>query len=293
MLNVTIDQNSGFCWGVIRTIEMAENELSNNGDLYSLGDIIHNPMEIERLGEKGLHSISVDDLKKIKNARVLIRAHGEPASTYQIARANNIEIIDATCPVVTKVQERIRKFYDDGYQIVIFGKKEHAEVMGLVGQTNGDAVVVRSMEEIDMLDLNRKTVLFSQTTMDKPAFHRLKNVLQEKIDELIVATMEDEAIDFHAKDTICGQVSGRDKKLKQFASENDVIVFVAGRKSSNGKVLYSICKEVNERTYFVEHENEIDFSWFDGVETVGITGATSTPQWLMEKVKHHITTVEV
>ncbi len=293
MFKVTIDQNSGFCWGVIRTIEMAEHELGNNGDLYSLGDIIHNPMEIERLGQKGLRAISVDELKALKNTRVLIRAHGEPASTYQIARENNIEIIDATCPVVTKVQERIRKFYDDGYQIVIFGKKEHAEVMGLVGQTNGEAVVIRTIDEIDKVDLSRKTVLFSQTTMDKPAFHRLKDALKGKIDELIVATMEDEAVDFHAKDTICGQVSGRDKKLKQFASDNDVVVFVAGRKSSNGKVLYSICKEVNERTHFVEHESEIDFSWFDGAETVGITGATSTPQWLMEKVKQHVTTVEV
>lgn len=293
MFKVTIDQNSGFCWGVIRTIEMAEHELGNNGDLYSLGDIIHNPMEIERLGQKGLKAISVDELKDIKNTRVLIRAHGEPASTYQIARDNNIEIIDATCPVVTKVQERIRKFYDDGYQIVIFGKKEHAEVMGLVGQTNGEAVVIRTTDEIDNVDLSRKTVLFSQTTMDKPAFHRLKDALKEKIDDLIVATMEDEAVDFHAKDTICGQVSGRDKKLKQFASENDVVVFVAGRKSSNGKVLYSICKEVNERTHFIEHESEIDFSWFDGADTVGITGATSTPQWLMEKVKQHMTTVEV
>lgn len=293
MLKVTIDETSGFCWGVIRTIEMAEDELSNNGDLYSLGDIIHNPMEIERLGQKGLRAISVEELKDLKNARVLIRAHGEPASTYQIARDNNIEIIDATCPVVTKVQERIRKFFDAGYQIIIFGKKEHAEVMGLVGQTNGEAVVIRSIDETDRIDLSRKTVLFSQTTMDKPAFHRLKDALREKIDELIVATMEDEAVDFHAKDTICGQVSGRDKKLKQFASENDVIIFVAGRKSSNGKVLYSICKEVNERTHFVEHESEIDFSWFDGAETVGITGATSTPQWLMEKVKQHLTTVEV
>lgn len=293
MLKVTIDETSGFCWGVIRTIEMAEDELSNNGDLYSLGDIIHNPMEIERLGQKGLRAISVEELKDLKNARVLIRAHGEPASTYQIARDNNIEIIDATCPVVTKVQERIRKFFDAGYQIIIFGKKEHAEVMGLVGQTNGEAVVIRSIDETDRIDLSRKTVLFSQTTMDKPAFHRLKDALREKIDELIVATMEDEAVDFHAKDTICGQVSGRDKKLKQFASQNDVIVFVAGRKSSNGKVLYSICKEINERTHFVEHESEIDFSWFDGAETVGITGATSTPQWLMEKVKQHLTTVEV
>jgi 4-hydroxy-3-methylbut-2-en-1-yl diphosphate reductase len=293
MLKVTVDDSSGFCWGVIRTIDIAESELSTQGGLYSLGDIIHNPMEIERLNEKGLHSISADELKTIKNARVLIRAHGEPASTYRIARENNIEIIDATCPVVTKVQERIRKYYDDGYQIVIFGKKEHAEVIGLVGQTNGDARVIRSADEIDQIDLNRKTVLFSQTTMDKPEFHRLKGLLQQKIDELIVATMEDEAIDFHAKDTICGQVSGRDKKLKQFASENDVLVFVAGRKSSNGKVLFNICREANPCTYFIENEHEIDFSWFEDAKTVGVTGATSTPQWLMERVRSVIATLSV
>jgi len=288
MYKVTVDESSGFCWGVIRTIDIAENELEHNGNLYSLGDIIHNPNEIERLGQKGLQAISVDDLKDVKNVRVLIRAHGEPASTYNIARENNIEIIDATCPVVTKVQERIRKFYDDGYQIVIFGKKEHAEVIGLVGQTNNEAIVIRSYDEIDQIDLSRKTVLFSQTTMDKPEFHRLKDVLQQKIDELIVATMEDEAVDFHAKDTICGQVSGRDKKLKQFAIDNDVIVFVAGRKSSNGKVLFNICKSVNQRTHFIEKETEIDFSWFEGAETIGVTGATSTPQWLMENVKSYI-----
>ncbi len=288
MLKVRVDNSSGFCWGVIRTIDIAENELNRNGGLYSLGDIIHNPMEIDRLADEGLQSISVDELKDVKNAKVLIRAHGEPASTYKIARENNIEIIDATCPVVTKVQERIRKFYDDGYQVVIFGKKEHAEVMGLVGQTNGEAIVIRTMDEIDTIDLSRKTVLFSQTTMDKPTFHQLKEVLQQKIDELIVATMEDEAVDFHAKDTICGQVSGRDKKLKQFANENDVIVFVAGRKSSNGKVLYTICKDANPRTHFIEKENEIDFSWFEDAATVGITGATSTPQWLMENVKKYI-----
>ncbi len=293
MLKVTVDSSSGFCWGVIRTIDIAEDELKNNGGMYSLGDVIHNPMEIERLEHKGLRSISVDELKSIKNARVLIRAHGEPASTYQIARQNNIEIIDATCPVVTKVQERIRKFYDDGYQIVIFGKIEHAEVIGLVGQTHGEAIVIRSAEEIDRIDLNRKTVLFSQTTMDKPEFHRLKEVLQQKIDELIVASMEDEAVDFHAKDTICGQVSGRDKKLKQFAADNDVVVFVAGRKSSNGKVLFNICKSANPRTHFIENESEIDYTWFDGAETVGVSGATSTPQWLMDRVKSYIENVSV
>jgi 4-hydroxy-3-methylbut-2-en-1-yl diphosphate reductase len=285
MLKVTVDNNSGFCWGVIRTIEIAEHELQNGGELSSLGDIIHNPMEIERLGRKGLRTVSVDNLKSLKNSKVLIRAHGEPASTYKIARENNIEIIDATCPVVTKVQERIRKFYDQGYQIVIFGKKEHAEVIGLVGQTNGEAVVIKSLEEIESLDINRKTVLFSQTTMDKPTFHRIKEELGKRVKELVVEQMEDVAIDFHAKDTICGQVSGRDKKLRLFAASNDIVIFVAGKASSNGKVLLNICREVNPRTYFIERPDAIDYSWFEDAETVGITGATSTPQWLMEEVK--------
>jgi 4-hydroxy-3-methylbut-2-en-1-yl diphosphate reductase len=284
-VKVTVDTSSGFCWGVIRTIDIAEQQLDDHRALYSLGDIIHNPMEIERLGEKGLKTISTDDLRHLKDARVLIRAHGEPASTYKIARENNIEIIDATCPVVTKVQERIRKFYDQGYQIVVFGKRDHAEVIGLVGQTNNEAIVIRSMDEIDRIDLTKKTVLFSQTTMDKGTFHKIKDVLKEKIEELIVESMEETAYDFHAKDTICGQVSGRDKKLKQFAADNDVIVFVAGRKSSNGKVLFEICKGANPKTYFIENEKELDFHWLEGAERVGITGATSTPQWLMEKIK--------
>jgi 4-hydroxy-3-methylbut-2-en-1-yl diphosphate reductase len=284
-VKVTVDTSSGFCWGVIRTIDIAEEQLGDNRTLYSLGDIIHNPMEIERLGEKGLKTISADDLRRLRDARVLIRAHGEPSSTYKIARENNIEIIDATCPVVTKVQERIRKFYDQGYQIVVFGKRDHAEVIGLAGQTNNEAVVIRSMNEIDRIDLTKKTVLFSQTTMDKGTFHKIKDVLKEKIEELIVESMEETAYDFHAKDTICGQVSGRDKKLKQFAADNDVIIFVAGRKSSNGKVLFEICREANPKTYFIENERELDFSWLNGADRVGITGATSTPQWLMEKIK--------
>jgi 4-hydroxy-3-methylbut-2-en-1-yl diphosphate reductase len=284
-VKVTVDTSSGFCWGVIRTIDIAEEQLGDNRTLYSLGDIIHNPMEIERLGEKGLKTISADDLRRLRDARVLIRAHGEPSSTYKIARENNIEIIDATCPVVTKVQERIRKFYDQGYQIVVFGKHDHAEVIGLAGQTNNEAIVIRSMDEIDRIDLTKKTVLFSQTTMDKGTFHKIKDILKEKIEELIVESMEETAYDFLAKDTICGQVSGRDKKLKQFAADNDVIIFVAGRKSSNGKVLFEICKGVNPKTFFIENERELDFTWLEGAEKVGITGATSTPQWLMEKMK--------
>jgi 4-hydroxy-3-methylbut-2-enyl diphosphate reductase len=289
-VNVTIDRSSGFCWGVVRTIDIAEQELGESNDLFSLGDVIHNPLEIQRLGEKGLKSISLSELEKAKGARVLIRAHGEPPSTYKRAQELGITIIDATCPVVTKVQERIRRFYTDGYQVVIFGKKEHAEVIGLIGQTNGEALVIKSLEEIGNIALDRKTVLFSQTTMDKPTFHVLKEELQKRIKDLVVGSIEDEAIEFHAKDTICGQVSGRDKKIREFAASNDVVMFVAGRNSSNGKVLYGIAKEANPRTYFIEDDRELQDAWFAGVERVGITGATSTPQWLMEKVKKTIET---
>lgn len=291
-MRVTIDKRSGFCWGVVRAINFAENELEESQKLYSLGDIIHNPMEIQRLKEKGLETIRREDLQKIKGAKVLIRAHGEPPETYRVARARGIELIDATCPVVTRVQERIRKHYNDGYQIVIYGKREHAEVIGLVGQTNGEAVVIKSMEEIEKVDISRKTVLFSQTTMDKATFYRIKEELDRRIKELVVESFEENALDFHAKDTICGQVSGRDRKLRAFAQENDIMVFIAGRNSSNGKVLYQICRESNARTYFVETEAEIQPEWFNGVESVGITGATSTPQWLMERVKDFIESLD-
>ncbi|MCU0452192.1 MAG: 4-hydroxy-3-methylbut-2-enyl diphosphate reductase [Bacteroidetes bacterium] len=287
-MNVTIDRFSGFCWGVVRTIEIAEQELAQGRQLYSLGDIIHNPMEIKRLGEKGLQTVQVKDLDAVKGGTVLVRAHGEPPSTYKRAMELGITIVDATCPVVTKVQERIRKFYLEGYQVVIFGKKDHAEVIGLLGQTNGEAIVIKALDEIGVVTMDRKTVLFSQTTMDKPTFYAIRDALAAKIKEFVVGTMEDEAIDFHAKDTICGQVSGRDKKIREFALANEVVVFVAGRHSSNGKVLYDIVRTENPRTYFIEDLPELEVAWFDGVQTVGITGATSTPQWLMERVKKEI-----
>ena len=288
-MKVTVDGNSGFCWGVVRTIDIAEQELQESKKLYSLGDIIHNPVEIERLGEKGLQTISHSDLENIKDAKVLIRAHGEPPETYRKAKELGIELIDATCPVVTKVQERIRKFYDKGYQIVIFGKKDHAEVVGLVGHTNGTAIVVKSVEQLDQIDVTKKTVLFSQTTMDKATFYAIRDAIKSRIKaEFEVGTFEEMAIDFHAKDTICGQVSGRDKKLREFSRNNDVVIFVAGRKSSNGKVLFEIAREENRRTFFVEDENELAPEWFDAAETVGVSGATSTPQWLMERVKKRI-----
>lgn len=285
-MKVSIDKSSGFCWGVVRTVEIAEEVMQESPELYSLGPIIHNPMEIERLREKGLETISHDDFERLSGKKVLIRAHGEPPSTYAMAREHNIELIDATCPVVTKVQERIRKFYDKNFQVVIFGKKDHAEVIGLVGHTRGEAIVIKSVEEISKLDLSRDTVLFSQTTMDKQTFYEIARVMKERIKGTFeVGTFEESAIEFHAKDTICGQVSGRDKKLREFASQNDVMVFVAGRNSSNGKVLYDICREANPATYFIENESELMPEWFEGKESVGISGATSTPHWLMENVK--------
>jgi 4-hydroxy-3-methylbut-2-enyl diphosphate reductase len=291
MLTVTVDKNSGFCWGVIRTIDIAEEELRGRAEgrqVYVLGDIIHNPMEISRLESEGLRTITHDELKTVRDGKVLIRAHGEPPSTYEEAKALGIEIVDATCPVVWKVQERIRKFYEKGFQVVIYGKRDHAEVIGLIGQTNGTAIVIKSVEEFDKLDLTKKTVIFSQTTMDKQTFRLIKEELAKRVKELVVDSFEDQALEFHAKDTICGQVSGRDTKLREFARQHDVMIFVAGRNSSNGKVLYHICQEANPRTYFVETANELLAEWFAGAERVGISGATSTPQWLMEAIKESI-----
>jgi 4-hydroxy-3-methylbut-2-enyl diphosphate reductase len=273
-------------------VNIAEKELAAGEKLYSLGDIIHNPVEIERLRSEGLETVTHDDLTKLKGAKILIRAHGEPPETYRRAKELGITLIDATCPVVGKVQERIRRFYDDGYQVVIFGKIEHAEVIGLVGQTNGEAIVIKSLNEIDKVKLDRKTVLFSQTTMDKPTFYSIKEELSKKIKELVVGSIEELATEFLAKDTICGQVFGREKKIREFASENELIIFVAGRHSSNGKVLYEIVKSVNSRIQFIENVQELQPEWLEGVETVGITGATSTPQWLMEKAKEKVETLK-
>jgi len=243
--------------------------------LYVLGHIIHNPREIERLESLGLATISRDDISRLpKGSKVLIRAHGEPPETYRQAFQNGIEIIDATCPVVTKLQERVRKFYDLGYQIVVFGKATHAEVLGVRGVCNDECVVVSSVEEaLERVDLRRKTALFSQTTMDRPTFIRLRDALRARIAELVVEEM---------------QGIGREQDLRRFAREHEVIIFVAGRESSNGKVLFQVVHEENPRTYFIEDSSELCPQWFEGVETVGITGATSTPQWYMNHVRQEI-----
>lgn len=289
-MTVTIDPTAGFCWGVVRTIDVAEEELRGGSRLVSLGDIIHNPKEIERLDTLGMQTIDHATMEQLPDGtKVLIRAHGEPASTYRLAREKGIELVDATCPIVTKLQERIRKYYDDGWQVVIFGKKEHAEVIGLRGVCNDDCIVIKTLDEArEQVSLERKTVLFSQTTMDKTSFHAIREYLRERVAEFQEGSMEEIATDFHAKDTICGQVSGRDKKLRAYAAAQDLMIFVAGRKSSNGKVLFGISKEANPNTQFIEDVNEIDPAWFDGVERVGISGATSTPHWLMEQVKTYI-----
>ncbi len=296
-MTVTVDKNSGFCWGVVRAVNMAEAELSSQDrrdrKLYVLGDIIHNPMEVERLNAEGLTTISHEDFSRIAQenavaeipAKILIRAHGEPPATYERLIELGIEVVDATCPVVSKVQERIRKFYDKGYQIVIFGKRDHAEVIGLRGVVNDEAIVVKSVEEaLANIPFDRPTVLFSQTTMDRPTFREIRDRLKERIADLVVDTMEEIAVEFQAKDTICGQVSGREAKLAELARSQDVMVFVAGRKSSNAKVLYHIALDANPRTHFIEDGRELDCAWFEGAETVAVTGATSTPQWLMQRV---------
>ncbi len=287
-MQVIIDKNAGFCWGVVRAVEMAENELNNSGKLYSLGEIIHNPVEIERLQKRGLITITHDDLKNIKDAKVLIRAHGEPPSTYELAKKYGVELVDATCPVVLKLQSRVRKFYLDGYKIIIFGKKDHPEVIGLVGQCDGNAIVIKSLEEVENIPLKGKVALFSQTTMSKDLFYRIKDEIEKRVEKLVVVNIEDEAIEFVAKDTICRQVSNRDDKLREFSRSVDVVIFVAGKNSSNGKVLYEICKSENARTYFIEMPKELKLEWFKDCEKVGVTGATSTPQWLMEEVKKEI-----
>ncbi len=290
-MQVTIDSASGFCWGVVRTIEKVEETLNQEQgkDVFILGDVIHNPKEIERLEKKGLKTISHKDLSGLdpQNSKVLIRAHGEPPETYRRANELGINLIDATCPLVTSLQKRVADFYRNGYQIVIFGKKEHAEVIGLRGVCNDECIVVKSVEEaLESIDFERKTVLISQTTMDRPTFFSIKEAIEGKVSELVDVDLLKER--FVAKDTLCKAVYGREEKLREFAAANDAVLFVAGRNSSNGKSLFRVCKENNPNTHFIEDIGEIDGSWFLGVEKVGITGATSTPQWFMEEVKNYI-----
>jgi 4-hydroxy-3-methylbut-2-enyl diphosphate reductase len=287
-MNVTIDPQSGFCFGVVYAIQMAEDELDANGKLYCLGDIVHNNMEVDRLKAKGLEIINHDDLKNLHDCKVLIRAHGEPPETYQLAIKNNIELVDASCPVVLKLQHRVREGYDEAVeikgQIVIYGIEGHAEVNGLKGQTDGNAIVVMNDQDLDKIDYTKPIQLFSQTTKSTQGFLHITT----EIDKRLKAAGNDTPVEFEANDTLCRQVSNREPQLRKFAKNYDVIVFVSGKKSSNGKILHDVCKSENPNTYFVSDATELDAAWFADKSTVGIAGATSTPMWLMENVRDSI-----
>ena len=277
-LKVTIDKSSGFCFGVVYAIDMAEDILDHEDYLYCLGDIVHNDEEVLRLTAKGLRIIDHDTLRELKNEKVLIRAHGEAPSTYELALNNNLTLIDASCPVVLKLQNRIKSSYDEDEQILIFGKHGHAEVIGLQGQTDGNAIVFQDIAELENIKLPNKFTLYSQTTKSTDKFYQIK-------DELI-----SRGFDVKANDTICRQVSNRYGDLEQFVVDFDKIIFVSGKKSSNGKVLFDVCKKHNPQSYFISNLEEIDLAWFKPEDKIGICGATSTPMWLMEKVKERLET---
>lgn len=275
---VEIDQKSGFCFGVVQAIRKAEEELEMNGQLYSLGHIVHNEMEVERLQKLGLQVITQDEYFKLHDCKVLIRTHGEPPSTYEYAKKNNIELVEATCPVVLKLQERVKKAHQnlsekDG-QVVILGHQGHAEVTGLVGQTNDEAIIIDDPNDLQKVDLSRPIEVFSQTTKSLQEFKQLQENLNKHAENNRVQT----------HDTVCRQVSNRVSHLEQFAARFDVIVFVGGKKSSNARVLFDVCHKINIRSHFVSSPEEIKKDWFSEANTVGICGATSTPQWLMEQV---------
>lgn len=281
MTEIEIDSESGFCFGVVTAIRKAEEELAKSGTLFCLGDIVHNSGEVERLQDKGLRTITHDDLSQLRNVKVLLRAHGEPPSTYRTASANGIEIIDATCPVVLKLQQRIKALYDNSEpderpQIVIYGKVGHAEVNGLVGQTESHAIVVEDIAGLDLVDFGRPVALYSQTTKSLEGFNAIIAEIERRMQP---------GVEFRYFDTICRQVSNRVDRLRRFARGKDVVLFVAGAKSSNGKILFGHCLDENPRTHLLADESGLRSEWFDGASTVGICGATSTPRWLMERVR--------
>ena len=294
-MKITIDTNSGYCFGVEYAIQMAEDELNENHHLYCLGDIVHNDMEVKRLNTLGLEIITKEQLSTLHDCKVLIRAHGEPPETYKIALSNNIELIDASCPVVLKLQNRIKNSFDktekNNGQIVIYGKKGHAEVIGLSGQTNEKAIIVMNEQDLDKVDFSKPITFYSQTTKSTEGFYKMKNLIEERIANNSIdiskedISKEDVLKDFDANDSICRQVSNREPQLRHFSKENDVILFVSGKKSSNGIALFDVCKKINERSYFIENEEDIKKEWFLESDNIGICGATSTPNWLMEKVK--------
>ncbi|MBE6177158.1 MAG: 4-hydroxy-3-methylbut-2-enyl diphosphate reductase [Rikenellaceae bacterium] len=278
-MQIEIDDKSGFCFGVVRAISEAEKALDQGGTVYSLGDIVHNRMEVQRLEARGLKTIAHDQMASLGGSRLFIRAHGEPPKTYRVAKELGIEIIDATCPVVAKLQERVVRAHEAmqaiGGQVVILGKRGHAEVVGLTGQVEAQTIVIEGEQDLDQIDFSRPIYLLSQTTQSIALFNRLGEVIRQRAQDPERVTL---------LDTICRQVSGREQHLAAFAARFDVVLFVCGRKSSNGKVLYEVCRAANARTYNIEEASELQAAWFDGAATVGICGATSTPKWLMEEV---------
>ena len=282
-MRVVIDDNSGFCFGVVRAIGEAESALQSRGKVYCLGDIVHNRVEVQRLQELGLDTISHADISSLQGRTMLIRAHGEPPTTYRLAEECGVEIIDATCPVVARLQRRVREAYakmrEVGGSVVLLGKRGHAEVVGLIGQVEDDVVVVESEAELDGLNYTRPIYFLSQTTQSIELFNRMA--------ERIAGSMA-EGVEVTVDDTICRRVAGREANLAEFSRSVDVVIFVCGRKSSNGRVLSEVCRRANERCYNIEEASEIESQWFEGVESVGICGATSTPRWLMERVAAHI-----
>ena len=285
-MRIEIDNNSGFCFGVMRATSTAESELEKNQPLYCLGDIVHNGQEVDRLTRLGLITIDHTQLAQLHDVRVLLRAHGEPPHTYELAQRNNITIIDATCPVVLKLQQKIHQAYTNhpDAQIVIYGKIGHAEVIGLEGQTEGKAIVIEDENDLSKIDFSRPIILFSQTTQSIEGFNQLVNTIKEKLST-------SEGIHFEYHDTICRNVANRIPNIRHFASQFDIILFVAGAKSSNGKVLFNECLNVNPRTYLVSSPDELQSEWFNDIQSVGICGATSTPKWLMEAVKQKINSI--
>ena len=286
-MEVVIDKYSGFCFGVVYAIQMAESILKKEDKLYCLGDIVHNNKEVDRLHELGLRIIDHQELELLKDCKVLIRAHGEPPSTYQLALKNNIELLDASCPVVLKLQHQIKEGYEEiqniNGQVVIFGKEGHAEVAGLLGQTNNQAIVVATIADLDKIDFNKSIYIYSQTTKSPKAYEEITLEIKRRMKHV-----SGNNIKYIVNDTLCRQVSGREPQLKNFAKINDVILFVSGRKSSNGKMLYQSCKDQNQYSYFISDIDEIKSDWFVDAKTVGICGATSTPRWLMESVQKFV-----
>jgi 4-hydroxy-3-methylbut-2-enyl diphosphate reductase len=286
---VEVDERSGFCFGVQNAVEIAEEVLTRGEKVFSLGQIVHNDIEVERLSSLGLESVNHEQFLNLKNCKVLIRAHGEPPETYQIAEKNIITIIEATCPIVKRLQSRIKETWlktkRNGGQVVILGKAGHAEVVGLMGQTDNEAILVSGKEDIGKIDVRHGVYLFSQTTMSVSDYQNLKEAILLQMKETGISNPEKY---LHVNNTICGQVSNRQPRLKAFAKKHDVIVFVSGKESSNGRMLYSVCKSENPNTWFVSSPEEIKKEWFEGRNSVGVCGATSTPKWLIDKIRDTI-----